>query len=101
ELAFELIFTPLEQCDGHRLRQGIVLVPVLRAGLAFLDAFPSVFPDARVGFLGIRRDEEHDCVPLRYYGKLPQDLQRCSIFLLDPMCATGGSACDAIAEIKA
>jgi len=83
--------TPLEVAPAARLAVPVVAVPILRAGLGMLDAFLDLVPDARVGYLGLERNEE-TAVARRYYGKVPAELAGAAVFLLDPMLATGGSA---------
>ncbi len=77
----------------------LAFVPILRAGLGMVDALLTMVPSAKVGHIGLYRDEEtHE--PHEYYCKLPSDLKKRDVFLLDPMLATGGSAVDAISLIK-
>ncbi|MBF6397731.1 uracil phosphoribosyltransferase [Nocardia cyriacigeorgica] len=84
------INTPITRTQGARLAQPPLLVPVLRAGLGMVDAAAALIPDARVGFVGIARDETtHQPVP--YLESLPADLSGIPVFVLDPMLATGGS----------
>ncbi|MFI7669967.1 uracil phosphoribosyltransferase [Nocardia sp. NPDC049526] len=84
------ITTPVSGTEGTRLAQPPLLVPVLRAGLGMVDAAAELIPDARVGFVGIARDETtHQPVP--YMESLPADLSEMPVFVLDPMLATGGS----------
>ncbi|MET8878486.1 uracil phosphoribosyltransferase [Nocardia sp. NPDC004604] len=84
------IATPVASAEGTRLAQPPLLVPVLRAGLGMVDAAAELIPDARVGFVGIARDEStHQPVP--YMESLPDDLTDLPVFVLDPMLATGGS----------
>ncbi|MBF6520757.1 uracil phosphoribosyltransferase [Nocardia farcinica] len=84
------INTPVAPATGARLAQPPLLVPVLRAGLGMVDAAAGLVPDARVGFVGIARDEStHQPVP--YMESLPEDLAGVPVFVLDPMLATGGS----------
>ncbi|NEW41127.1 uracil phosphoribosyltransferase [Nocardia cyriacigeorgica] len=84
------INTPITVTDGARLAKPPLLVPVLRAGLGMVDAASALIPDARVGFVGIARDEtSHQPVP--YLESLPADLSDMPVFVLDPMLATGGS----------
>ncbi|CCF61832.1 Uracil phosphoribosyltransferase (UMP pyrophosphorylase) (UPRTase) [Nocardia cyriacigeorgica GUH-2] len=84
------INTPITVTQGARLAQPPLLVPVLRAGLGMVDAAAALIPDARVGFVGIARDEStHQPVP--YLESLPADLSGMPVFVLDPMLATGGS----------
>ena len=82
--------TPLEETEGAALAEGIVAVPILRAGLGMLDATLELLPAANVGYLGLQRDEE-TAVATSYYAKLPP-LHGKTALLLDPMLATGGSA---------
>jgi uracil phosphoribosyltransferase len=87
--------TPLEKTQGFHLRREVVLVPVLRAGLGMLDAILQLIPHARVGFIGLKREE----TTLRanfYHKSLPKDLSRFEVILIDPMLATGGSAVAAL-----
>ncbi len=94
------IETPLEATTGHRLPREIAVVPVLRAGLGMVDAFLRLLPDARVGHLGLYRDEEtHE--PFEYYERLPPRLDDAFVFVVDPMLATGGSAVHALDRLKA
>jgi uracil phosphoribosyltransferase len=91
--------TPMERCEGRRLERGIVLVPVLRAGLGLLEPFQQVFPEASVGHVGMARDEK-TLRPAVYLQKLPPGLAEADVFLLDPMLATGHSAAGAITLLK-
>lgn len=90
--------TPLEEATGRSLAGPIVVVPVLRAGLGMLDAVVDLFPEVRVGYLGLERDEA-TFQPSEYYAKLPA-LDDARTFVLDPMLATGGSAEAAVSSIK-
>jgi uracil phosphoribosyltransferase len=90
--------TPLEDSSGRTLTQPIVAVPILRAGLGMLDAVVELFPEVRVGYLGLERDEA-TFQPSEYYAKLPR-LDDARAFVLDPMLATGGSADAALTSIK-
>lgn len=94
------IETPLEKTIGYRLAgKKLGLVPILRAGLGMVDGMLSLIPSAKVGHIGMYRD--HDTLkPVPYYAKLPNDVEERNIFVLDPMLATGGSAMDAIQELK-
>jgi len=83
--------TPLETTVGVALTRGVVFVPVLRSGLAMLDAVRSFFPGSKVGFVGMERDEE-TAQARHYYSKLPLQLASSRVVILDPMLATGGSA---------
>jgi uracil phosphoribosyltransferase len=82
-----------------RLRDEVAVVPVLRAGLGMVDGFLRLLPEARVGHLGIYRDEEEH-VPVDYYERLPPGLPDARVFVLDPMLATGGSAVRALQHLK-
>lgn len=77
----------------------LALVPILRAGLGMVDGMLSLLPAAKVGHIGMYRDET-TLEPVEYYCKLPGDIAEREVLVLDPMVATGGSACDAIAQIK-
>jgi uracil phosphoribosyltransferase len=99
ELANTEIETPLEPTTGTRLSDQVVVVPVLRAGLGMLDGFLRLLPDARVGHLGMARDEAAHR-PVDYYSRLPPGMADSRVFLLDPMLATGGSAVNALAHLK-
>jgi uracil phosphoribosyltransferase len=90
-LAERAVQTPLETTTGQRLAMGVVFVPVLRSGLAMLDAVRGFFPGSKVGFVGMERDEE-TAIAHQYYSKLPSQLGNSRVVILDPMLATGGSA---------
>jgi len=94
------IETPIERCKGHRLSRGLTVVPILRAGLGMAEAMLNVLPQARLGHVGIYRDEK-TFEPMSYYFKAPLDLEDSDVFLVDPMLATGNSAADAAAKLKA
>jgi uracil phosphoribosyltransferase len=83
--------TPLGPAPGRTLGSDIVVVPVLRAGLGMLDAVLELVPNARVGHIGLQRDEI-TAVASQYYSKLPPRLDRSHVLIIDPMLATGGSA---------
>ena len=93
------IETPLESTRGQRLRDEVAVVPVLRAGLGMVEGFLRLLPDARVGHVGIYRDEEEH-VPVNYYERLPRGLPNARVYVLDPMLATGGSAVSALNHLK-
>ena len=93
------IRTPLESTRGLRLRDEVAVVPVLRAGLGMVEGFLRLLPDARVGHVGIYRDEEEH-VPINYYERLPRGLPQARVYVLDPMLATGGSAVSALNHLK-
>ena len=86
------IETPLTQCPGFEIDQLVGLVPILRAGVGMVEAMLELVPDAPVWHLGLYRDET-SAQPVGYYNKLPADKPLETAFILDPMLATGGSAC--------
>lgn len=94
------IRTPLAEMQGQAFARPIVLVPILRAGLGLAESILPLVPDATVAHIGIARCEE-TALPKPYYAKLPALLGRADVFVLDPMLATGGSACSAISQLKA
>lgn len=83
--------TPLEETTGEIIARSVIFVPVLRAGLAMLDAMSDFVPGSKVGFVGLERDEE-TAIARSYYQKLPAQLADAETIILDPMLATGGSA---------
>lgn len=92
--------TPLETCKQEMVAdRSIAIVPILRAGLGMVNGVHKIFPNARVGHIGMYRDEKTSLTHL-YYCKLPQGIENMTAILLDPMLATGGSACDAISLLK-
>lgn len=94
------IETPLERTDGYRVRgKKLALVPVLRAGLGMVEAMLRLVPSARVGHIGLYRDEE-TLEAVEYYFKIPTDPAEREFLLLDPMLATGGSAVAAVEFLK-
>lgn len=93
------IETPLEPTRGRRLGEEVAVIPVLRAGLGMVEGFLRLVPDARVGHVGIYRDEEEH-VPVGYYERLPPGLPEARVYVLDPMLATGGSAVHALNHLK-
>ena len=93
------VTTPLAETTGYELAiSGITVVPILRAGLGFLDAVLDLVPEAWVGHIGLTRDEE-TLQPIKYYCKIPKD-KDAEIILIDPMLATGGSAAAALTMLK-
>ncbi|HMU44210.1 MAG TPA: uracil phosphoribosyltransferase [Ignavibacteriaceae bacterium] len=93
------IETPLEKTNGYKLLHDVVLVPVLRAGLGMVNGFLELIPDAKVGHIGLQRNEE-TLEPVEYYYKTPKNINDSMVILLDPMLATGGSASEAINYLK-
>ena len=92
--------TPLETCTQQVVKDNsIAIVPILRAGLGMVNGIHVLFPSARVGHIGMYRDES-TLEPQEYYCKLPDGLEDKLVLLVDPMLATGGSACDAISLLK-
>jgi uracil phosphoribosyltransferase len=91
--------TPLETAPGIRLADEVFVVAILRAGLGMVDAFLRLVPDARVGHLGMYRDEEA-LRPVGYYENIPAGVEDAEVFVVDPMLATGGSGVQAIARLK-
>lgn len=94
------IETPLAPCAGAVLAKPIVLVPILRAGLGMLDGIQRIAPDAAIGHIGLYRDAE-TLRPVSYYDKVPVNVAAAEVLLLDPMLATGNSACEAASLLKA
>ena len=102
ELATESVEveTPLERTTVERISgKKVAVCPILRAGVGMLDGVLSLIPGARVGFIGLYRNEE-TLQPVEYYVKLPPDIARRDVILLDPMLATGRSTAAAIASVK-
>ncbi|MFT5423895.1 MAG: uracil phosphoribosyltransferase [Phycisphaerales bacterium] len=91
--------TPMEATAGRQLRGTITVVPVLRAGLGMVHGVLEVMPEARVGHLGLARDEQ-TLKPKAYLNKLPKDLNAGPVIMVDPMLATGGSASAAVSTLK-
>jgi len=94
------IETPLASCAGVVLAKPIVLVPILRAGLGMLDGIQRVAPGAAIGHIGIYRDAE-TLRPVSYFERVPVNVAAAEVLLLDPMLATGNSACEAASILKA
>ena len=94
------IETPIKKMKTHHLNEdNYVFVPILRAGLGMLDGAVSVLQGARVGHIGMYRDEK-TFEPVNYFFKVPDKIEEKEVIILDPMLATGGSACDAIELLK-
>ena len=91
--------TPLERTTGRMLSDPITLVPILRAGIGMTDGILALIPEARVGHIGIYRDEK-TLEPVDYYAKFPQDIADGPVLLIDPMLATGGSATHAASRLR-
>lgn len=93
------IETPLEKTTGETLSRPVTLVPILRAGIAMTDGILSLIPGARVGHIGIYRDEA-SLKPVAYYAKFPPDMADGPVLLIDPMLATGGSSSHAVTTLQ-
>lgn len=91
--------TPLMKTDGYTLGTNIAVVPILRAGLGMVDGIVSLIPTAKIGHIGVYRNEE-TLEPVYYYCKLPVEIEKKQVILVDPMLATGGSAIYAIDYLK-
>ena len=91
--------TPIERTTGRVLSRQVTLVPILRAGLGMADGVLKMLPDARMGHLGVYRDER-TLEPVSYYQKLPPDIAATEVLLIDPMLATGGSGSAAVSFLK-
>lgn len=93
------IRTPVSECETRQVGQEIVLVPILRAGLGMVDGIRRMVPTAKVGHMGLYRDES-TLEPVTYYAKFPKNMPESIVMVLDPMLATGGSASAALTELK-
>ena len=98
-LTYEEIETPLQKMNAPKIAgKKVVIAPILRAGLGMVEGLTALIPSARIGHIGMYRDEV-TCLPVFYYYKMPADKDRL-VIVTDPMLATGGSACDAIDRLK-
>jgi len=94
------IETPIAKTKGQMINEdNYAFVPILRAGTGMLDGLIKVMPNAKIGHIGMYRNEE-TLEPVRYYYKVPKDIQNREVIVLDPMLATGGSGIDAINSLK-
>ena len=94
------IETPIRKTISGKLNEdNYVFVPILRAGISMTDGVIKVIPNAKIGHIGLYRNEK-TLQPIKYYYKVPKDIKTRTVILLDPMLATGGSAVDAISMIK-
>ena len=91
--------SPLEKTEGYRLKRQIVCVPVLRAGLSMVSAFIDMIPEAKMGHIGLERNDT-TLEPVDYYFKTPKNLEISKVIILDPMLATGGSASAAVSFLQ-
>lgn len=99
EMADKTVETPMTEMTGKMIKRDVAIVPILRAGLGMVDALLELVPTAKVGHIGLYRD--HDTLqPVEYYCKLPTELDKRQVIVVDPMLATGGSASAAINFIK-
>jgi len=94
-----VVETPMGKCETTNLAKDVVIVPILRAGLGLLSGFQAMMPDAKVGHIGLYRNEE-TLQPVEYFGKYPKNLAEATVIVVDPMLATGGSADAAIQMLK-
>ena len=98
-LTYEEIETPLQKMNAPKIAgKKVVIVPILRAGLGMVEGLTELIPSARIGHIGMYRDEE-TCLPVFYYYQMPSGKDR-MVIVTDPMLATGGSSCDAITRLK-
>ena len=98
-MTYEEIETPLMKMNAPKISgKKVVIAPILRAGLGMVEGLTSLIPSARIGHIGMYRDEV-TCQPVFYYYKMPENKDR-MVIVTDPMLATGGSACDAITRLK-
>lgn len=93
------IETPVGPCQTAEMAKDVVLIPILRAGLGMVDGISNLIPTAKVGHIGLFRDHK-TLEPQDYYSKFPPNLPDAMVLVLDPMLATGGSACAAISSVK-
>ncbi len=92
--------TPMGHTIGKRLSgKKLAIIPILRAGLGMVPGMQTLIPSAKVGHIGLYRDPS-TLAPVEYYCKLPADIEERDVFVVDPMLATGGSAVDAISQLK-
>lgn len=94
------IETPITKTKANTLAKDVVIVPILRAGLGMVDGIQNVIPTAKVGHIGLYRDET-TLRPQKYYSKFPEETKQATVLIVDPMLATGHSAIAAIDEVKA
>jgi uracil phosphoribosyltransferase len=94
-----VVETPLRSCPGSRIRDPIILMPILRAGLGMAQALAGLLPEAPIGHIGMFRDEE-TLEPRPYFLRVPPGVERANVVCVDPMLATGNSAVAAIDQLK-
>lgn len=95
----KVIDTPVARTVGSTLDTDIILMPILRAGIGLVDGFRRMIPEAKIGHIGMKRDEE-TLLPHVYYASFPKGIEDAQVIAVDPMLATGGSAIDAIEQLK-
>jgi uracil phosphoribosyltransferase len=93
------IETPIAKTKALVLAKDVVIIPILRAGLGMVDGIQNVIPTAKIGHIGLYRDEE-TLMPHEYYLKFPKEIVNATVLVVDPMLATGGSAVAAINQVK-
>ncbi|WP_342268839.1 uracil phosphoribosyltransferase [Spiroplasma endosymbiont of Aspidapion aeneum] len=93
------IKTPVGKTVGKKIKKPVVLVPIIRAGLGMIHGIVSLLPSCKIAHIGLYRNEE-TLQPVKYYAKAPDDIARCTVVVVDPMLATGGSASAAIDIVK-
>jgi len=94
------VVTPMEETKGEVINENeYAFVPILRAGIGLVDGVLRILPNAKIGHIGMYRNEE-TLEPVSYYFKVPSNIENRTVFLLDPMLATGGSAASSITELK-
>lgn len=93
------IETPIGKTEGYKVAKDIILVPILRAGLGMVDGIVKLVPNAKIGHIGVYRDEE-TLEPKEYFSKRPKEIEANYVLVLDPMLATGGSASLALSNVK-
>lgn len=95
----KIIETPICETTVYQLEKQVVIIPILRAGLGMVDGIHNIIPTAKIGHIGLYRDEE-TLQPQVYYSKFPKDIGDCAVLVVDPMLASGGSASKAIDILK-
>jgi uracil phosphoribosyltransferase len=95
----KVIETPICETTVYQLEKQVVIIPILRAGLGMVDGIHNIIPTAKIGHIGLYRDEE-TLQPQVYYSKFPKDIADCVVLVVDPMLASGGSASKAIEILK-
>lgn len=92
--------TPIAKMTSKTLKgNDFIICPILRAGLGMVHGMLSIFPEARVAHIGLKRDE-HTAMPMFYYQSMPEDLSSSTVIVVDPILATGGSLCEALSLVK-